>query len=337
MRRLPATAGPACSPITTSADVLADADAAPAPRANRRGTPGSAARSGPASARGSTGRSADSPGERLEHRIGRRALLPARASRSGRGGAVAAASSVRSRTVDSRPTAVGPLSMIRSIRPSRSARTCSARVGESRFDRFALGAAIGWPDAFDQAASDRPGGAPHARRSSLPAVTMSGMMADAVEDERQRAGPEPRGQRLGRRRAIRATHVAGLRDTGHVDDQRVDRGPSLGREDPRDGRGVGGDRPQAVDRLGRERDQPAAASRSAPPRRARPDRARRGRRRGREWRAGVTRDIGSVGRRRIAARQEALRADATRRLAFGSQPGLILRPERLVVAWSAAR
>ena len=58
---------------------------------------------------------------------------------------------VRSRTVDSRPRAVGPLSMIRSMRPSRSASTWSARVGESRFARFALGAAIGWPGPFDQA------------------------------------------------------------------------------------------------------------------------------------------------------------------------------------------
>ena len=61
---------------------------------------------------------------------------------------------VKSRTVDSRPMAVGPLSMIRSIRPSRSASTCSARVGEIRFDRFALGAAIGWPRPFDETASD---------------------------------------------------------------------------------------------------------------------------------------------------------------------------------------
>ena len=81
---------------------------------------------------------------------------------------------VRSRTVDSRPTAVGPLSRIRSIRPSRSARTCSARVGESRFDRLALGAASGWP-----ARSIRPratgGSGTRSATVSRPAVTMSGI------------------------------------------------------------------------------------------------------------------------------------------------------------------
>ena len=42
-----------------------------------------------------------------------------------------------------------------------------------------------------------------------------------------------------------------------MNDERIDRRPPLHREDPRDGRGLSGDRSQAVDRLGRECDQPA--------------------------------------------------------------------------------
>ena len=54
----------------------------------------------------------------------------------------------------------------------------------------------------------------------------------ASEDERERAGPEALGQPLGVFRPIVGA-CARLRDTGDVDDERVDRGPSLDREDPR--------------------------------------------------------------------------------------------------------
>ena len=75
---------------------------------------------------------------------------------------------VRSRTVDSRPRVVGPLSRIRSIRPSRSARTCSARVGESRFERLALGAASGWPSRSIKPRAT--GGRRDSQRDRLPAA-----------------------------------------------------------------------------------------------------------------------------------------------------------------------
>ena len=71
---------------------------------------------------------------------------------------------------------VGPLSMTRSIRPSRSASTCSARVGEIRFDEFALGAAMGWPTRSMRAASHGALG-DRSATVSCPAVTRSGMMA----------------------------------------------------------------------------------------------------------------------------------------------------------------
>ena len=129
--------------------------------------------------------------------------LPVRSIAIGPGRSSRGTDMVRSSTVDSRPTTVGPLSMIRSMRPSRSASTWSARVGESRFARFALGAAIGWPGPFDEAACDL------ARRERARAtVSMTGRhdVGDdrrPVEDERERPRPESCGQRLRPSRAIR--------------------------------------------------------------------------------------------------------------------------------------
>jgi hypothetical protein len=49
--------------------------------------------------------------------------------------------------VDSNPTGAGPPSMIRSIRPRKSAMTCSAVVGETWPERLADGATMGLPNA----------------------------------------------------------------------------------------------------------------------------------------------------------------------------------------------
>src|SRR5207245_2185586 len=54
-----------------------------------------------------------------------------------------AVASRQATTVDSIPTCVGPPSMRRSIRPSRSASTWAALVGERRPDRLAEGATTG--------------------------------------------------------------------------------------------------------------------------------------------------------------------------------------------------
>ena len=107
---------------------------------------------------------------------------------------------------------------------------------------------------LDQAAGDRPR-APHAD-GLLPAVTTSGMLSARFKTSV--SGP---GQNRARQALRRVGPIGdagpGLRDIGHVDDQRIDGGPSLGREDPRDGLLVGGDGPEAVDGLGGEGDQPA--------------------------------------------------------------------------------
>ncbi len=162
---------------------------------------------------------------------------------------------VRSRTVDSRPIAVGPLSMIRSIRPSRSARTCSARVGDSRFDRLALGAEIGRPKRSIRPRATLPAGTRTAT-VSLPAVTRSGMLAARFRTKCQRAGPEPLSQRL-RRDGPFGDAVPRLCDRRHVDDQWVDGRPALGREDPRDALDIGGNPAQSVHGLGGESHQSA--------------------------------------------------------------------------------
>ena len=109
---------------------------------------------------------------------------------------------VRSRTVDSRPKEVGPLSRIRSIRPSRSDRTCSARVGESRFERLALGAASGWPTR-----SIRPratgGSGTLSATVSRPPVTTSGIRLD-----RSRTSVSGPGQNVPARRSAASGQAA---------------------------------------------------------------------------------------------------------------------------------
>ena len=78
-----------------------------------------------------------------------------------------------------------------------------------------------------------------------------------AKDERQRPGPEPGRQPIGVAGPLRHT-FAGLSDIRDMNDQRIDGRAALGREDSRDRRGVGGDGPQAVHRLGREGNQTPA-------------------------------------------------------------------------------
>ncbi len=80
----------------------------------------------------------------------------------------------------------------------------------------------------------------------------------SVQDDRQRSGPESRGENLRRVRPL-GRAPPGLLDIGHVDDERIDGGSSLGRIDPRHGFLVRGDSPESVDGLGRESDEPSAS------------------------------------------------------------------------------
>ena len=86
----------------------------------------------------------------------------------------------------------------------------------------------------------------------------------------QRARPERFGQRS--RRRIEAADLPGGGEIADMGDQRVEGGPALGLIEPGDGGGIGGVGAEAIDRLGRERDQPAIGQRSAPPPPRRPRR-----------------------------------------------------------------
>ena len=152
------------------------------------------------------------------------------------------------------PTVHGPPLRTISARPSC---TCSAMVGESSVNRFALGAAIGICAASINA---RASGCAGIRRPTLgsPAVTTSGT--------REFFGTMivrgPGQKRFARRSAFSgpfARQPARHFDRRHVDDQRTRIRPSLGFEDALHGRFVERIRAQPVDGLGRERDQASGA------------------------------------------------------------------------------
>ncbi len=107
---------------------------------------------------------------------------------------------------------------------------------------------------------------------SRPAVASSatGTVRALRQHQRQRPRPERRGERL--RGGVETGERACGRELAHMGDQRVECGPSLGGVEPGDRRPVGGVGAQAVDGLGRERDE--AAGRRA---RGRPRRSRRAR------------------------------------------------------------
>src|SRR5438093_12161674 len=71
------------------------------------------------------------------------AIKPGRNNRAG--------DTLMSKTVDSKPPAVGPASNTSGIWPSKEETTCSARVGDKWDDRLALGAASGNPVACSNA------------------------------------------------------------------------------------------------------------------------------------------------------------------------------------------
>ena len=91
-----------------------------------------------------------------------------------------------------------------------------------------------------------------------PAVTAGTIAARAQrKDQRQRPGPVARGELLGA--LVEHGQLARHRQRGDMDDQRVEVGPALGAEDRRHRRLAVGARGEAVDGLGRHRDQAPGA------------------------------------------------------------------------------
>ena len=187
--------------------------------------------------------------------------------------AAAGAPSRQATMVDSTPTAVGPPSRMRSMRPPRSAITCCAVVGETWPERLAEGATTGRPSAARRVARDRMAG--HAHRDAVEAGgrELGDRAAGALrQHQRQRTRPEGGGQPFGGGVEPREPLRGG--EIGDVGDQRIERRPALGGVEPRDRRAVGGVGAEPVDRLGRKGDE--AARREASARRRRSRRARSG-------------------------------------------------------------
>ena len=93
---------------------------------------------------------------------------------------------------------------------------------------------------------------------SWPPVMASVTRRLALEDQRQRAGPEGGGE-LARGRGNVARPGIEMRGIGQMDDQRMVLRPPLGGEDLRHGLRIGGIGTEAVDRLGGKGDQFAGA------------------------------------------------------------------------------
>ena len=154
----------------------------------------------------------------------------------------------------------------RSGRCGRAGRRARAARWSARHGRS------GWPTARP------PGGRSAARMSratgwsgtrtamlSRPAVASSatGQSVGLRQHQRQRPRPQRRRQPLGRR--VEARQPPRRRQVGNMGDQRIERGPALGVVEPRHRDAVLRVGAEAVDGLGRERDQPAGRQRSGRP------------------------------------------------------------------------
>ena len=109
-----------------------------------------------------------------------------------------------SKTVDSRPTVVGPASRTASMRPERSASTWAAVVGLVWPKVLALGAAMGSAAARRRACAALCEGM-RTPTSGRPAVTASGMLA--LRGKSKVNGP---GQKALARASIRGWRVCGI-------------------------------------------------------------------------------------------------------------------------------
>ena len=173
-----------------------------------------------------------------------------------RRGAAAPARRSSRRWWNSTPTSTGPPSTIRSIRPARSLCTCAAVVGETWPDKFADGATTGRPNARRMS---RARGCAGTRIAivSRPAVARSATAQSVVFGSTSVSGPGQKASAERHRLRVEAGNPHRGADIPDMGDQRIERGPALGLVEPRNRACVGGVGAEAVDGLGRERDQPA--------------------------------------------------------------------------------
>jgi hypothetical protein len=137
--------------------------------------------------------------------------------------------------------------------------TWAARVGLGREKEIrARRPPPEWPAALDQRARATGWAGTRTPTVGRPAVTSRGTWSAFGNTSVKRARPEAGGQRLGRCRQ-RAADVRRLLHVRHVHDQRIVRGASLRREEPRHGAGVERVDAKAVDGLGGKRHETATA------------------------------------------------------------------------------
>ena len=164
--------------------------------------------------------------------------------------------------VDSTPTATGPPSTIRSIRPARSPCTWAAVVGDTWPDRLADGATTGPPKARRMASAAGWAGTRIATVSS-PAVARSATAQSADLGSTSVSGPGQNAFGERGRLGVEPGDPHGGGEIADMGDQRIEGGAALGLIKPGDRGRVGGVGAEAVDRLGRERDQPALGQAAA--------------------------------------------------------------------------
>ena len=137
--------------------------------------------------------------------------------------------------VDSTPTAQAPPSTTAAIRPARPSSTCAARVGLTRPEGLADGAASGPPNARSTPCATGCAGTRIATVGRS-AVTSARQPRIGPQRQHQRQRPRPERRRQGLGPVVEHGQPARRCDVRHVHDQRIEAGPPLGREDPRHGK-----------------------------------------------------------------------------------------------------
>ena len=172
--------------------------------------------------------------------------------------------------VDSSPTSVGPPSTMSGILSPRSASTASAVVEVMRPEELALGAASGRPK---RAMSPAP--KPCGMRSAIvsrPAVTSGWMPAPPASGSTRVSGPGQKASASFSDSGSKTAISLAMTMPGDMGDQRIEARPAFRLEDAGDGFAIGRVAGEAVDRLGRDRDDldrlRAAPMRAQSPRRS---------------------------------------------------------------------
>ena len=163
--------------------------------------------------------------------------------------------SSRATTVNSTPTAQGPPSSPAAAAAPVSSIASPKVVGLGRPERLADGATIGRPKPAQRFERERMVRRPHRDRVEPGARQIADRLGLA-DREHQGQWPRPEGPRQPFRPDVEARDPPGRLHVCDMGDEGIESRPALGLEHRRDGGRVGGRSGKAVDRLGRQDDQP---------------------------------------------------------------------------------